>query len=65
MTHSPRPSVRSDSALMDNPRLRPCLRCQAEFHSGWAGERICSRCKGSTAWRNGSPLRTSATGGRG
>jgi len=35
---------------------RPCLRCQAMFDSAWAGERICVRCKGSNAWRNGGPL---------
>jgi hypothetical protein len=35
---------------------RPCLRCQTIFDSAWAGERICMRCKGSSAWRNGGPL---------
>ncbi|MEQ8396545.1 hypothetical protein [Thalassobaculum sp.] len=37
------------------PKLRHCLRCQVEFHSQWSGERVCSRCKGTAAWRQGSP----------
>ena len=38
-------------------RSRICLICRASFDSAWVGERICPRCKGSAAWRNGS-LRT-------
>ncbi|HEY9568061.1 MAG TPA: hypothetical protein VIR38_08215 [Thalassobaculum sp.] len=38
------------------PKQRRCLRCEAAFQSAWAGERICSRCKSSSAWRQGSPL---------
>jgi hypothetical protein len=33
---------------------RTCLSCNAMFDSAWAGERICQRCKGTTAWRNGA-----------
>jgi len=33
---------------------RTCLSCKARFDSAWAGERICQRCKGTTAWRNGA-----------
>lgn len=40
------------------PRLRPCLRCRVAFHSEWAGERICPRCKGTTAWRRGLPVKS-------
>lgn len=36
-------------------RSRRCLRCNANFQSEWAGERICRRCKNTTAWRNGTP----------
>jgi hypothetical protein len=32
---------------------RRCLNCKNLFDSAWAGERICPRCKGTTAWRNG------------
>lgn len=31
---------------------RDCLMCREAFMSTWSGERICSRCKKSAAWRN-------------
>jgi hypothetical protein len=37
------------------PKRRACLRCQTPFESGWAGERICTKCKHSSAWRGGEP----------
>lgn len=40
---------------------RACLRCQTLFRSEWAGERICMRCKGSSAWRAGKPLHSHPT----
>lgn len=40
------------------PKTRNCLRCSNEFESEWAGERICSRCKSSTAWQSGMPVVT-------
>ena len=40
----------------ESPKTRRCLRCQTTFASAWAGERVCPRCKGSQAWRNGMPL---------
>src|SRR3546814_10092461 len=33
----------------DDPKVRQCLRCQSDFTSQWAGERICARCKGNSA----------------
>ena len=45
------------------PKLRHCLRCSSAFSSAWAGERICAQCKGTAAWRQGSPLRTHPVGG--
>ena len=39
-----------------SPKARRCLRCDTRFDSAWSGERICPRCKGSSAWRNGYPL---------
>ena len=33
---------------------RTCLSCKARFDSAWAGERICQRCKATTAWRSGA-----------
>ncbi len=62
MTDSPVPYVPVDSAILEDPKLRPCLRCQTMFRSEWAGERICSRCKGSAAWRKGAPFRSSSSG---
>jgi hypothetical protein len=32
---------------------RLCLNCKVLFDSAWSGERVCARCKASTAWRNG------------
>lgn len=43
------------------PKLRQCLRCRTEFKSAWSGERICTRCKGSHAWRQGTPIRSYPT----
>jgi hypothetical protein len=48
----------------DDPKVRHCLRCQSEFTSQWAGERICARCKGSTTWRSGIPVRAASAGSR-
>lgn len=42
----------------DKPKLRLCLRCQGTFLSSWAGERICSHCKTTSAWRRGSPVQS-------
>ena len=44
-------------------KVRHCLRCRVEFRSQWAGERVCSRCKGTSAWRQGSPMRSQFDGG--
>jgi hypothetical protein len=46
------------------PKLRSCLRCQGHFHSEWAGERICPRCKGTSAWRSGIPSTAVPSGRR-
>ncbi|MBK1698956.1 hypothetical protein [Rhodovibrio salinarum] len=40
------------------PKIRICLRCQTEFESAWAGERICKACKSTHAWRSGEGVRT-------
>jgi hypothetical protein len=37
------------------PKRRRCLRCRDKFDSDWAGDRICPRCKQSSAWRAGAP----------
>ena len=33
-------------------KVRNCLMCRDSFVSTWSGERICSRCKKSAAWRS-------------
>lgn len=39
-------------------KRRRCLRCQSPFDSAWAGERVCSPCKGTQAWKSGESLRS-------
>lgn len=46
------------------PKLRHCLMCSNEFPSAWAGERLCSRCKGTSAWRRGVSASQLRGGGR-
>lgn len=38
------------------PKSRACLSCGSTFPSEWAGERVCRRCKSTSAWRMGSSL---------
>jgi uncharacterized paraquat-inducible protein A len=38
----------------DEEKVRKCLICKSPFPSGWAGERICRRCKSTSAWRSGA-----------
>lgn len=38
-------------ATADVAAARACLKCRTTFWSEGFGERICSRCKGSTVWR--------------
>jgi hypothetical protein len=40
------------------PKTKPCLICKSPFLSEWAGERICRRCKSTTAWRSGVASRS-------
>lgn len=39
-------------ATADVAAARACLRCGSTFWSEGFGERICSRCKGTVAWRS-------------
>ena len=34
-------------------KTRRCLMCSKSFHSSWAGERICRKCKATATWRSG------------
>jgi hypothetical protein len=62
MSHVPTADSPTDRAAADTARSRKCLRCAAVFQSEWAGERICARCKNTTAWRAGTPLRSHSAG---
>lgn len=55
--------LKEKEEAVDAPKIRQCLRCRSDFESAWAGERICSRCKSSNAWRSSVPLETRPTGG--
>lgn len=48
-------------AKADIAAERVCLRCRSSFWSEGFGERICSRCKGTVAWRTA----ISTAGGQG
>jgi len=41
----------------DEPEIvitkRKCLKCSQTFDSEWSGQRICSDCKKTAAWRSG------------
>ncbi len=52
------------SVSVTSPKMRQCLRCRSTFKSAWSGERICPRCKGSHAWRQGTPIRSHPSTGR-
>jgi len=65
MTHSPAKDAPIDRPSWDVPKIRRCLRCDAEFPSEWSGERICPRCKSSNTWRTGTPIKPTPTGNGG
>lgn len=63
MTDSPTPdALTDDRPAKDTPKIRRCLKCQTPFHSEWSGERICPRCKTTTAWRQGEPAQSYRVG---
>lgn len=64
MTDFPGTETIIDRQRCDVPKIRRCLRCKEEFPSQWSGERVCSRCKSTNAWRSGLPLKTSAAGNK-
>jgi hypothetical protein len=42
-----------DQDIVDTSRKRRCLMCHGAFASAWPGERICTKCKTGSAWRQG------------
>lgn len=47
------PETEADGKREDESKTRRCLICKDPFLSEWAGERICRKCKSSSAWRTG------------
>jgi len=45
---------RDQEARHGEEKIRNCLICKTPFPSAWAGERICRRCKSTSAWRSGA-----------
>ena len=45
-------AVEPERTVEEKPRK--CLVCHEHFLSAWAGERVCRRCKSSSAWRSGA-----------
>ena len=43
-----------EAGRAEEPKLRNCLVCRTAFQSAWAGERVCRRCKATSAWRGGA-----------
>jgi hypothetical protein len=43
-----------EAGRADEPKMRNCLVCRTAFQSAWAGERVCRRCKATSAWRGGA-----------
>lgn len=64
MTASAMTGKSCEQPTSDDAKVRQCLRCQAAFHSEWAGERVCARCKNTAGWREGVPARSRPLGGR-
>ena len=48
----------------DVPKIRKCLTCGEKFESAWSGERICKKCKSTSAWKSGV-MDGGVSGGRG
>lgn len=45
--------AKMNSELVIEAKVRGCLVCKTPFQSAWSGERICHRCKSTSAWRSG------------
>ena len=48
-----KPEFEQDVRSDDKRKTRKCLVCKVEFLSEWAGERVCTKCKSRSEWRNG------------
>ena len=56
-TEGPEISANENNEIAGSPmhkeKTRRCLVCCEDFVSAWAGERVCKKCRSSTAWRQG------------
>lgn len=56
-TEGPEMSANENGEIAASPmhkeKTRRCLVCSEDFVSAWAGERVCKKCRSSTAWRQG------------
>jgi hypothetical protein len=43
----------AETPLAGGRKPRRCLMCHNPFDSEWVGERVCRRCKDTSAWREG------------
>jgi hypothetical protein len=41
-----------ETRTTSDPKIRKCLLCRKPFPSAWAGERVCRKCKSTSAWRS-------------
>jgi len=53
----PEETATDDTATLEatghQEKVRRCLCCSEDFHSAWAGERVCKKCRSSARWRQG------------
>ena len=49
-----RDDAEQEAMRASEEKARKCLVCKSTFPSAWAGERICRRCKATSAWRGGA-----------
>ncbi len=54
MKHKYHQKPEADPALAHVCKERQCLKCGVKFESKWSGDRICSKCKNGSAWREGA-----------
>ena len=47
---------RPEPTFSHRSKPRFCLRCRHAFESSWSGERVCTPCKTSAAWRQSTDL---------
>jgi len=56
------PAKKGPRSEQSEQKERPCARCRETFTSHHFGERVCSKCKTSGAWRNPSETRLAEAG---